>query len=361
MEFLKKVWNLFAYAGVDKKEYRKLLPSVYKENQQILKVFSVIAAVIFFALFVVSALSKGFANVNAPTYLVCGVIMLVLMLCVFFLTPKHPSLVLVLVYVFETVLYVFGIFVSMLHAEKPAVSAVAFLLVSPLLFYDFPARLTSQLSIVVVAFCIIVKLVKEPEVASTDIWNMITFGIVAVFATIFIMQIKFRALSQSRQIEYMSQTDLLTGVKNRNHYENRMQEYPELCSSNLICIYGDVNGLHELNIQEGHLAGDIMLQKVAEIMRLRFGEEHTYRIGGDEFVAFRPDDRPEQVKSEIDGMDKEITELGYRVSFGFAEQSKENGKLDMSELVKEAEENMFLVKKEFYSKPENRKNTSRMH
>lgn len=60
-------------------------------------------------------------------------------------------------------------------------------------------------------------------------------------------------------------------------------------------------------------------------------------------------------------MDKEITELGYQVSFGFAEQSKENGKLDMSELVKEAEENMFLVKKEFYSKPVNRKNTLRMH
>jgi hypothetical protein len=41
----------------------------------------------------------------------------------------------VLVYVFEIMLYLFGISISMLHAESPAVSAVAFLLVSPLLFH----------------------------------------------------------------------------------------------------------------------------------------------------------------------------------------------------------------------------------
>ena len=70
-------------------------------------------------------------------------IMLIILFCVQYVVPKKPSLVMLLVYVFEIVLYVFGIRISMLHADKPAVSAVAFLLVSPLLFYDRPIRLSA--------------------------------------------------------------------------------------------------------------------------------------------------------------------------------------------------------------------------
>ena len=357
MNFMKKFWKLFRYAGVEKEEYKKLLPAVYEENQQLLRVFSLIGAVIFFALFVVSTLSNGFAIVNAPTYLVCGIIMLVIMLMAFFVVPKYPALVMGFVYVFETLLYVFGIRISLLHAEKPAVSAVAFLLVSPLLFCDCPARLSALISTVVAAFCVIVTRVKMPEVVSTDVWNMITFGVVAVLTTIFIMKIKFRALVQSRQIEYMSRTDLLTGVNNRNHYENRMEEYPGECTENLICIYGDVNGLHELNNKEGHPAGDRMLKEIAKIMQQTFGPEHTYRIGGDEFVAFCMDDKTERVLSEIRKIEEELDKKGYHISFGVASQSKSEGGINMVELVKEAEDNMFSVKKDFYSRPENARNS----
>ena len=44
MNFMKKFWKLFRYAGVEKEEYKKLLPAVYEENQQLLRVFSLIGA-----------------------------------------------------------------------------------------------------------------------------------------------------------------------------------------------------------------------------------------------------------------------------------------------------------------------------
>ena len=204
---------------------------------------SQLAVVMFFLLLIASMLSRGFATKNSTTYLFYGIEMLIILLCSYFVLPKHPALVMVFVYLFEISLYVFGILVSMLHAEKPAVSAIAFLLVSPLLFYDRPVRLSALIAAVVVVFCGIVVRFKVPDVAETDVWNMITFGMVAVATTVFTMSIKIRALSQSRQIQYMSQTDLLTGAKNRNHYENRLQGYPEMCSLNLICVYADVNGL----------------------------------------------------------------------------------------------------------------------
>nr|MCR5138484.1 GGDEF domain-containing protein [Oscillospiraceae bacterium] len=278
-------------------------------------------------------------------------------LCVKHIIPKHPALVLLLVYLFEIVLYVFSIRISMLHAEKQAVSAVAFILVTPLLFYDRPVRLSALIIADVAVFCVMVHCLKEPEVAETDIWNMVTFGIVAIVTTIFIMSIKIRALSQSRQIEYLSQADLLTGLKNRNHYENRLQDYPEMCTSNLICVYGDANGLHELNNREGHQAGDRMLREVAAALQQYFGPEDTYRIGGDEFVAFRMDAQPETVAAELDRIRQELGGKGYHISFGMAVHEKEQGDFHMQEIVKEAEDAMFSAKRNFYRQPEhNRRN-----
>ena len=319
----------------------------------LLRLFSQLAGVMLFLLFILSMLTRGFATVNSTTYFICGVVMVLILLCVQYLVPKNPALVMVLVYVFEIVLYLFGIRISMLHADKPAVSAVAFLLVSPLLFYDRPSRLSTLIAFVAAVFCTISVCLKPPEIAMLDVWNTVTFAILAIVTTIFIMSIKFRTLEQSSQIEYMSQTDLLTGVKNRNHYENQMERYPEMCSSTLVCVYGDVNGLHEINNKEGHQAGDRMLQAVAERMRQSFGPEHTYRIGGDEFVAFRADDESEKVLSEVEQIKRYLEEEGYHVSFGIAAQNKDRGAIYMRELIREAENNMFSAKREFYRQPEN--------
>ena len=352
MNYLQILRKLFLYASVEKEEYNALSAAIRKENTALLSVFSQLAGIMFFLLYITSMITQGFATVNSSTYMICGFVMLAIMLCVRFIAPKHPALVTVLVYVFEIVLYVFSIRISMLHADKPAVSAVAFLLVSPLLFYDRPVRLSALIAADVAAFCVIVLCVKQPEVAETDVWNMVTFGVVAVATTVFIMSVKIRALAQSRQIEYMSQTDLLTGLKNRNYYENRLRKYPEMCRENLICVYGDVNGLHEVNNRQGHLAGDRMLREVAAAMQACFGPEHTCRIGGDEFAAFRMDAQPETVSAELERMRQELAAKGYHVAFGMAVREKVQGPIDMQELVNEAESAMFSAKREFYRQPE---------
>ncbi len=353
MRSIHELWKLLLYAGVEKDEYRELLPNIHEENRVLLNRFSLLAAVMFFALSAATLLSRGFTVVNLTTYLLCGVEMLAILFCSRFVLSKYPALVMVLVYVFEITLYVFGIHISMLHADKPAVSAVAFLLVSPLLFYDRPIRLSALIAVVVVAFCGAVIRFKAPDVAESDVWNMVTFGIVAVATTVFMMSIKIRTLAQSRQIEYMSQTDLLTGVKNRNYYESRLREYPKASSSSLCCIYADANGLHEMNNKHGHAAGDKMLCEVAEAIQRRFGEEDTYRIGGDEFIAFRTDGQQEDLALEVDQLRRSLSQKGYHVSFGIAMCEKAEDIIDMRDLVNEAEANMFADKREFYIRSEN--------
>ena len=345
---IRKIWKLFLYAGVEKEEHTQLLPDIRRENKALLNVFSQLAAVMFLLLYIASMVTQGFATTNSTTYMLCVIVMLVILFCVHFVLPKHPEFVTLFVYLFEIALYAFGIHVSMLHAERPAVSAVAFLLVSPLLFYDRPIRLSALIVAVAALFCGIAVRFKVPDVAETDVWNVITFAVVAVATTVFTMSVKIRALAHSRQIQYLNQTDLLTGVKNRNHFENCLQAYPEKCASNLICVYADVNGLHEMNNTKGHPAGDGMLRAVAEAMRRHFGEEHTYRVGGDEFVAFRTDGQPEALLVEIYRLKQSLDEKGYHVSFGTAVREKAQGEIDMRALVNEAEINMFAAKRLYY-------------
>jgi diguanylate cyclase (GGDEF)-like protein len=163
------------------------------------------------------------------------------------------------------------------------------------------------------------------------------------------MSIKMRALSQSRQIEYLSQTDLLTGAKNRNHFENRLSEYPGLCQESVACVYADVNGLHETNNEQGHRMGDHMLCRVASEMIGVFGEQDTYRIGGDEFVGVRVDRTAEEMAADIERMDRILKDEGFFVSFGMATREKANGSIDMDEVVNEAESDMYASKRAYYA------------
>ena len=345
---IRRLWKLFLYAGVEKEEYNKLLPNIREENKVLLNVFSQLAAVMLLLLYITSMVTNGFATDNSATYMLSAIEMLVILFCTHFILPKHPALIMLFVYIFEIALYLFGIQISMLHAEMPAVSAVAFLLVSPLLFYDRPVRLSALIAAVVAVFCWIAVRFKASDVVETDLWNAITFGIVAVATTVFTMSIKIRALAQSQQIKYMSQTDLLTGAHNRNHYENRLQGYLQMCTSNLICVYADANGLHEMNNRYGHPAGDKMLREVAQAMQQRFGREHTYRVGGDEFVAFQVDGQPDDLPNEVSRLRHALDEKGYHVSFGTAVHEKAQGDLNMHALVGEAEINMFAAKRLFY-------------
>ena len=136
------------------------------------------------------------------------------------------------------------------------------------------------------------------------------------------------------------------GLKNRNAYESQMHDYPMHCSSTLSCVYLDVNGLHELNNTRGHAAGDEMLKTVAAKVRDIFGEEYSYRVGGDEFVAFAMDKSAEEMRALIHKLVQEVDEAGYSVAVGTATHSA--GGIDMEVLVKSAETRMYLAKEEHY-------------
>lgn len=148
-----------------------------------------------------------------------------------------------------------------------------------------------------------------------------------------------------RAMKTMSEVDTLTGLLNRNCYEEKLDSYPERATDSLICVYADVNGLHEMNNTQGHAAGDRLLQTVAALMQTEFGHEDTYRIGGDEFVAFVIDGDISAVNDSMRKIEQLLCEKGYHASLGADIQ---NTPIDMASLIENAEKLMYSEKQYYY-------------
>ena len=108
-----------------------------------------------------------------------------------------------------------------------------------------------------------------------------------------------------------------------------------------ICVYIDANGLHELNNERGHEAGDLMLRFVAESLMEQFPKGSLYRVGGDEFVVLPAPAEGQTCEDRMRSASASITAQGYSISYGIAAHESVVG---LRELVREADEKMLESK-----------------
>lgn len=160
-----------------------------------------------------------------------------------------------------------------------------------------------------------------------------------------------RNMQSYQRLRDIGLMDVLTGLKNRNSFEQMMRSWEKEKVHSLACIYMDVNGLHDLNNSLGHDAGDEMLRQVARKLTEEFGLDYAYRIGGDEYVVFVPDADQSSVRHKVRRLETAVEEAGYHISAGIEWRE---GEIWPGEIVKEAERKMAEKKKQFYEEGSHR-------
>lgn len=92
-----------------------------------------------------------------------------------------------------------------------------------------------------------------------------------------------------KELEYLYQTDMLTGLYNRRGYYRFFESYYEECraaGTELAVFLIDMNGMKKINDRYGHAEGDFCLCTIAEALLKSAREgEICVRTGGDEFVV----------------------------------------------------------------------------
>ena len=175
------------------------------------------------------------------------------------------------------------------------------------------------------------------------------YGMIAASLVILIIYSMWliRAIRNSiAETEQKANTDVLTGLQNRNRYEAYLKKL-DSPKENFICMFIDANGLHELNNTKGHFAGDQMLRFIADTLKVQFGEENIYRIGGDEFVVFLSGKTEEEVNGHLTEFNEALKRNEYHAAVGIC--TYENG-MSVEQLIVNAEKNMYAAKQKYYEK-----------
>ncbi|SDA24009.1 diguanylate cyclase (GGDEF) domain-containing protein [Ruminococcus sp. YE71] len=151
-----------------------------------------------------------------------------------------------------------------------------------------------------------------------------------------------------RRLEDISLTDLLTGVKNRNAMNSRIdsmiaEEYDPTLNAGI--VYADLNGLKTVNDTDGHYAGDLLLKDAALMLQRHFPDCEIFRAGGDEFMVLSVKMSEEQLAASVEKLRQASCDpdgVCFAIGFSFGKVG------DIVKTMRTADVNMYRDKQRFY-------------
>jgi diguanylate cyclase (GGDEF)-like protein len=154
-----------------------------------------------------------------------------------------------------------------------------------------------------------------------------------------------------------SNTDALTGLKNKNSFSVDMHNIEEGSTERYSVVTADLNGLKNINDTRGHQAGDLYIQKAAQILKkATAGTDFIpYRIGGDEFSIIVKDRSVSDLQALVDKIEFLITEgnksfgMPLTMAIGYAKFDKELDR-NFSMTIERSDAMMYENKRLFYKK-----------
>ncbi|MBO5578492.1 MAG: GGDEF domain-containing protein [Bacilli bacterium] len=114
---------------------------------------------------------------------------------------------------------------------------------------------------------------------------IVVFGFIATYLFVFLKY----ALSLEKKITNESRTDELTQIKNRYGLYDFYESLEE--KKNLTLALFDIDNFKVINDKHGHVTGDYILKRVAEITSETLDDSFVCRYGGEEFIIVLENDK----------------------------------------------------------------------
>ena len=137
---------------------------------------------------------------------------------------------------------------------------------------------------------------------------------------------------QKHQMEILASTDALTGIGNRQMFNNNLKSLWEEGECFALAFI-DIDGLKYCNDTLGHSEGDAYIRRICGILEKHLNHrEKLYRIGGDEFVILTKESDETELGERLKDIQGKYIEQyvkndtdPYGFSFGCVEMNPEGG------------------------------------
>jgi diguanylate cyclase (GGDEF)-like protein/putative nucleotidyltransferase with HDIG domain len=150
--------------------------------------------------------------------------------------------------------------------------------------------------------------------SSAFIWQIDPTATVLIGFVAYLVHIVLRVPALERQKDLEPKT----GLYNAQYFEQALhKELARLQQANkpLCLVMADLDRLRDINNTYGHLAGDAVINKVAQILQASARDNDIVaRFGGEEFNILMPNTTPEQAYVQVEAMRKAIEAAEFTVS-----------------------------------------------
>jgi len=167
----------------------------------------------------------------------------------------------------------------------------------------------------------------------------------------------FRFYERSRsdayaELERLSETDKLTGLYNRRQLDMLLTKEFNMYQRSqhpLTLVLCDIDHFKRINDKFGHLTGDIILQEIAETLRLNMrSTDMCGRWGGEEFLFICPDTTSEGAIAIVNKLRDALTQklfakdIKVTLSFGIATSASDT---DAEQQLRRADDALYEAKR----------------
>ena len=167
--------------------------------------------------------------------------------------------------------------------------------------------------------------------------------------------IRERALR--KQLETLAVRDPLTSLYNRRSFEENARKEAMRAvryRHTLFMFFLDVDNFKKYNDLHGHLAGDALLVKVAELLTnsIRVNIDSVYRYGGDEFIMLLPHLPVDQARRVAERVCWNFNLLQLKptaFSIGISRFIEKSGSIqqDIEDMIRRADKALYVAKEQY--------------